>query len=123
MATVINDSDYRSKIAGGTIAAYTFVELQSDDTVDACTAITEIVYGVVQNAVVEGELATIKVSGESKVVAQEALALNVFVGPHTGGKAVTAASTSYPRGRVVEASGAADDICVVELINVAVALA
>jgi len=121
MATVINNSDYRSKIADATITAFTFVKLASLTNVTPCSAITDIVYGVAQNAASAGEVVTVKVSGESKVVAAAALALDAIVGTSTGATAQALASTQYPRGKVVEASGATADSCVIQLFDSGIA--
>ena len=125
MATTINDSDYRTKIAGEDLssAQYMFVTLESDGDLDLADAITDITYGVLQNAPEAGEEALVKVSGETKVIAGAALSFGNFVGPSTAGKAQVAVSTQYARGRVVEEAGADLDVAVIQLFDTAVALA
>jgi len=125
MPSCINDSDYRSKLAGEDLTSgqYLFVTLETDDQLDLADAITDITYGVLQNNPDTGEAGTVKVSGETVVVSKTALAVNQFVGPATDGKAQVAVSTQYARGRVVKASGAEDDLAVIQLFDTAVALA
>jgi len=125
MSTTVNDSDFRSKISGVdmTSSQYMMVTLETDDTVILATAITDIIYGVVQNAPNTGELALIKVTGETKVVAAAVLVVDNFVGPSTAAKAQVAVSTQYARGKVVAAAGADLDVAVIQLFDTAVALA
>ena len=125
MASTINDSDYRSKIAGEDLTSgqYLFVTLETDGQLDLADAITDITYGVLQNNPDTGEVATVKVSGETKVIAAAQLTVGQFVGPATTGRAQVAVSTQYARGRVVEAAGAAGDVAIIQLFDTAVALA
>lgn len=82
---------------------------------------SEIADGVLQNAPVAGEGATIRVLGASKVVANDAITVNTFVKPEyvSGtdcGKA-DAQTTTYEQvgGRVIEASAAENDLVTVIL--------
>lgn len=122
--STINDSDFRSKIAGEDLSdkQFCFVTLETDGEVDAADAITDVTYGVLQNAPESGKAALIKVSGETKVEAAATLAVNVFVGPSTSATAQVAVATQYARGRVVAAAGSAADLAVIQLFDTAVAL-
>jgi hypothetical protein len=124
MAT-ISDSDYISKIAGEDLSSsqYMFVELVSKTNVELADAITDKVYGVLQNAPAAGEIAVIKVRGETKIVGSASLAINTIVGPSTAGKAQAAVATQFPCGRVVEAPGADGDLGVIELFSSGIAIA
>lgn len=117
--STICEGDYRSKLAGEDLssAQYLFVTLETDDQIDLADAITDICYGVLQDAPPTGEPANIKARGETKIVAAETLAVDDIVGPSTAGKAQIATLTQYPRGIVTQAAGAADDVAVIELFN------
>ena len=120
MATVRNyQSNLVSKPAGEDLSAsqYMQVKLMSDDTIDLCDAITDIVYGVLQNDPEAGATAVVAVADESFVVAGAALANGAIVGPATTGKIQTAVATQYPSGIVVSPSGADKDLAVIEIIH------
>ena len=125
MASVRNpQSPDVSKLAGEDLSAaqYMMVTLESDGvSVTLADAITDIVYGVLQNAPDTGEAAVVRVEAETKVVASAALAVGVIVGPATTGKIQTAVATQYPRGIVVSPSGADLDLAVIELFNSGIA--
>jgi len=119
-----SDSDYISKIAGEDLSSsqYRFVELVSKTNVELADAITDKVYGVLQNAPTAGMEAVIKVRGETKIVTAAGLAVNTIVGPATSGKAQTAVATQFPCGRVVEPTGADGDVGVIELFSSGIAI-
>ncbi len=123
MATIRNSSIV-SKPAGEDLSAaqYMAVTLESDDTIDLADAVTDIVYGILQNAPEAGEIAEVKVCGESKVVANGALANGAIVGPATTGKVQTGVATQYPCGIVTSPAGADLDLCVIEIIHSGVAI-
>ena len=121
--SVINDSDFRSKLAAGTIGQFLFAVLGSGDTLTVPSAITHYPYGVSQQSVVSGEVCCVAAEGETKITAHEALAVGNIVGTSTLGKAQKLASTMFPRGRVVQACGSANDIAVIQLFNSAIAKA
>lgn len=125
MATCINETDYRSKLAGEDLSSsqYRFVTLETDDQLDLGDSTSDNPYGVLQDAPESGEAASVKVSGETKVVAAEALAVGNIVACDAAGAAAIAASTHYPKGVVVSAAGAADDLAVIQLITAGVPLA
>jgi len=122
---VTNDSDYRTKIAGEDLSSsqYMFVELVSQTNVELADAISDKCYGVLQNAPTAGKPAVIKVSGESKIVGSDSLAIGTIVGPATSGKAQAAVTTQYPRGIITQAPGADGDIGAVELFHSGIAIA
>lgn len=91
------------------------VKLVSDGVVDVCSATSDLVYGILQNAPDTGQMAEVAIMGESKWKAGEAIASG-FVATTAAGLAQAATGTQYPRGFITQASGAASDICVVELL-------
>jgi hypothetical protein len=99
-----------------TAKQYYAVKLVSDGVVDVCSATSDKIYGILQNAPDTGEMAKVAIMGESKWKASEALAVGVFVATTSAGLAQTATGTQYPRGFVTQAAGAASDLCVVELL-------
>ena len=117
MATVVNNDDFRTKIAGEDLSSskYMFVTLESDDTVDLCDAITDRPFGVLQNSPVAGESAVVKVSGDTKVIAAGALTVGLYVATTAAGLAQTATNAQFARGSVVSPAGAANDIAVIQL--------
>jgi len=119
-----HDGDYASKIAGEDLSSsqYMFVELVSQTNVELADAITDKVYGVLQNAPAAGEVATIKLRGETKIVGSASLAIGTVVGPSTAGKAQAAVATQFPCGIVVEAPGADGDLGVIELFKSGIAV-
>lgn len=123
--STIQEGQYRSKPAGEdlTAAQYMFVTLESDNALDLADAITDFAYGVLQNAPNTGQEASVKVSGMTKVVAKEALAIGNYVAPATDGKAQVAVSTQFPRGIVVKAAGAENDLAEIELLYTTLAVA
>lgn len=115
------EGEFRSKVAGEDLSdsKYFFVTLESDNTIDLADAIDDFAYGVLQDIPEDGQEGAVKVYGQTKVVAKEALAINDFVGPATDGKAQVAVATQYPRGIVVKAAGAEDDYAEIELFQTA----
>ena len=126
MATTINDSDYRSKLAGEDLTdyQYRFVTLETDDQLDYADSTTDHPYGVLQTALATANKAcTVKVSGESKIEAGTLLAVNTIVQTDATGRAIALSTGGFPKGRVVSAAGAAADLAVIEIINSGIASA
>ncbi len=100
---------------------YRFVVLASTGKVRRPDSASEVPLGVLQNAPVSGEAATVRIAGVSKVVANALMAVGTFVSPEYVGAAdagkATAATATYAcaRGIVVEASGAEDDLASIML--------
>lgn len=117
-------TDLSSKFAAVDLTGkqYYMLVLDSNDEVDVASGITDKIFGVLQNEPKLGQEASIKTDGNTKVVASASLALGVIVGPTTGGKAQVAVSTQFPRGTIVEAAGADEDIAVISLFQDGVAL-
>jgi hypothetical protein len=122
MATTGNGPT-RGKLAGEDLSSsqYKAVKLVNDEVI-LITAITDKMYGVLQNAPIDGQEATIITDGETKIVASAALAVDVIVGPSTAAKAQTAVTTQFPIGRITSSSAADDDIAVMEIIKSGVAV-
>jgi hypothetical protein len=84
---------------------------------------TEVVMGILQNAPVAGEAATVAVIGLSKIQMNDALGIGSFVKAEyvsaaDAGKGKDAAGAlAYARAIVMEASGAEDDLATVMLIG------
>lgn len=95
---------------------YMFVHQASDTTVDLLDSGSEFPVGVLQNAPEEGEVAVVRVAGTSKLVMNDAVAVGVavkaeYVGVSDNGKGDAADTEGdIERGRVIQASGAEDDI-------------
>jgi len=125
MASIGNDNGagYRSKLAGEYLSSYQyrFVTLESDDCLDYADSTTDNPYGILQNAPTSGLAAAVKVFGESKIEAGEALTVNTVVQTDATGRAITLSTGGFPKGRITEAAGAAGDLAVVEMINPGIA--
>jgi len=125
-AATITDGEYRTRPAAADLSSYQyhFVKLDANKAVAVCTAITDKVYGVLQNAPsAAGEEARVKVLGESKVCANAAVALNAFVGPATNSKAQTAVATQFVCGKVVDPVSNQNDLAIIELFSTSLAVA
>jgi len=119
--------EYANKIANSDMTAYQYytVALRSDGKVELCDSTSDIVYGVLQNAPDSGEVASIKVAGESKVVlaAGVSFANGNFVGPSSSGTAQVAVTGQYPFGVIVGGGDSTAELAVVDLFRSGVAIA
>jgi len=103
---------------------YRFVVLTSAGKVRRNDSETEVAIGVLQNAPDAGEAAVVRVSGTTKLQANDALGIGTFVMPEyvsatDAGKAKTSVGApAYTRALVVAASGAEDDLCSALLTSV-----
>lgn len=95
---------------------YMFVHQADNDTCDRLDSAAEHALGVLQNAPEIGEVAVIRVTGTSKLVMNDAVAVGVlikpeYVGATDNGKG-DAADTNLDnvRGLCIHASGAEDDV-------------
>jgi hypothetical protein len=102
---------------------YCFVHLADDDTVDLLDAGDEYPIGILQNAPASGEVAVVRVSGVSKLVMNDALAVGLkikaeYVDATDNGKG-DAADTDYDNVRAISltAAGAEDDVISVLLVS------
>jgi len=99
-------------------ALYLFATETTSNTYEISDAITDQAAGVLQNAPdTAGLTAVVQEIGYTKVVAAAALAVGVLVAPDATGKAQVAVATQYPRGKVIEAAGAASDLATIRLIE------
>lgn len=91
-----------------------FVKVSADHTVVACTALTDIPFGVLQNDPVSGEGATVRIGGVSKISSDEAIAVGSLLGTSADGQAVVAdpdgASEAYYVAQAISASTGAGGI-------------
>lgn len=101
---------------------YRFVHQASDTTVDMVDSGAEFPVGVLQNAPASGEEAIVRVVGISKLVMNDAVAVGAavkceYVGASDNGKGDAADTEGdIERGRVIQASGAEDDIGAIILV-------
>jgi len=95
---------------------YCFVHQLTDTTVELNDASTEPPLGVLQNAPESGEVAVVRVTGTSKLVMNDAVAVGVFlkheqVGASDNGKGDAADTEGdLVRGLSIMATGAEDDV-------------
>jgi len=107
-----------SKLAAEDLSShqYCFVHLASDTTVDLVDSGTEFPIGVLQNAPESGEVAEVRISGTSKLVMNDAVAVGAlvkceYVGATDNGKGDAADTEGdIVRGVCIEATGAEDDV-------------
>lgn len=95
---------------------YRFVHQASDTTVDMLDSGAEFPVGILQNAPESGEVAVVRVSGLSKLVMNDAVAVGAavkaeYVDATDNGKGDAADTEGdIERGRCIMASGAEDDV-------------
>ena len=102
--------------AGADLSAkqYYFVKLSAANTVNVCSAITDIPIGILQNKPGSGEAATVCLFGISKVSADGTLAAGNLIGTSADSQAdaITAGTdtTVYTMGQALEAAAAGDTV-------------
>ena len=102
--------------AGADLSAkqYYFVKLSAANTVNVCTAITDIPIGILQNKPGSGEAATVCLFGISKVSADGTLAAGNLIGTSADSQADAIAAgsdtTVYTMGQALEAAAAGDTV-------------
>ena len=93
---------------------YYFVKLSAANTVNVCTAITDIPIGILQNKPESGEAATVCLFGISKVSADGTLAAGNIIGTSADSQADAIAAgsdtTVYTMGQALEAAAAGDTV-------------
>jgi hypothetical protein len=92
---------------------YHFVKLDNNGKAAAVTAITDVPVGVLQNAPTAGQEAEVLVSGGTKLVAGELLALPAFLSTTNAGRADKIAvtdTTQYVVAQALTASGADGEV-------------
>lgn len=93
---------------------YYFVKLSAANTVNVCTAITDIPIGILQNKPESGEAATVCLFGISKVSADGTLAAGNLIGTSADSQAdaITAGTdtTVYTMGQALETAAAGDTV-------------
>ncbi len=100
---------------------YHFVKIDTSGKAALLDAVDEFPDGVLQNAPKEGEEATVRILGISKVVANASLDEGTFVkalysaGSDCGKAAFSDGTKNLTTGRVVGASGEDNDLCSVLL--------
>lgn len=97
--------------AGADLSAkqYHFVKLSSGNVV-ACSAVTDIPVGVLQNAPTSGKAAEVVLLGGTKIVSSGNLSAGVQIGTSTAGRAAALTpgtdTTKYVAGTLITAAGA-----------------
>jgi hypothetical protein len=82
---------------------FLFVKATSTaDTVDVCSAVTDVILGVLQDEGTTGQGVGVRLFGHTKVVLGETVAAGAVIGTSTGGKAVAVVAgtdtTTYRAG-------------------------
>lgn len=102
---------------------YKFVKETAARTVNVCTAITDIAYGIQQDdTAAAGRAVGVAIDGISKCVANAAIAAGARVAPAATSKAQTAVGTQFPRGLAVTAAAADNDVFECLLIPIGAAI-
>ncbi len=118
MASVEGMGKPISRVAGADLSAlqWNFVKLNSSGEAISMAAITDIPFGVLQNAPAAGEIASIIPIGAgcSKITLGASLSPGALVSSGTTGKAVAAVATAYTNGQLLE-GGADGEIGVINL--------
>lgn len=113
-------------VAGESLATkrYHFVKLSADNTVVACTAVTDVPIGVLQNNPASGSECEVVIVGITKVIADEALTFGNAIGTSADAQAqavtVGTETTVYLAGRILAGAGAAGRVATA-VINCAAA--
>lgn len=95
---------------------FCFVHQADDTTVDMIDSGAELCAGILQNAPTLGKVAIVRVTGTSKLVMNDAVAVGVlvkaeYVGAADNGKGDAADTNCDPiRGLTIQATGAEDDV-------------
>lgn len=113
-----------SLVAAADLSAlqYTVVKLDSNGLAAAMAAITDVPFGILQNAPALGEIANVIPIGSgkcSKIVLGATLTPGALITSSAAGKAAAAASTAYPVGQLME-GGALDEIGAISLMSLTV---
>lgn len=120
-------SNYSVKVtlvAGADLSAkqYHFVKLDTAGKAVACSAATDVPFGVLQNAPTSGQEAEVLITGGTKIVAGANLAIAAALGTNTAGRAVALTAgtdtTKYVVGTLLTAAGA-DGVVGTAVINCA----
>jgi hypothetical protein len=116
MATELPGFNHTGYTASADLSAkqYHAVKISGVRTVTFCAAITDKIFGVLQNAPTATQTAQIMAMGRSKVVAHAAITAGATVGVSATGRAVTIApgtdTTQYILGIAEDTATAAGDI-------------
>jgi hypothetical protein len=110
--------------ASSAISKLRFVQLTGDETVGACTAVTDKALGVSKVDIsaaeqLAGKALDVQVSGVAWVEAAAAITRGAYVGPSLNGRAQTAVATQFVRGIALKAAANAGDWIPVLLTDLA----
>lgn len=114
-------------LANAALTANRFVKLAGDEKVDPIAAITDWALGVgtvnvSATEATDGKGTRVICEGVAWVEAAAAITRGALVAPSANGRAQTAVSTQFVRGRALKAAAAAGDLIPVLLFHTAVAL-
>ena len=82
---------------------YLFVKIVADDTVDVCSAATDVVFGVLQDEGTTGQGVGVRLFGHTKIILGETVSAGAILGPDTSGRGVAVVAgtdtTTYHAGK------------------------
>lgn len=100
--------------AESALTRFRFVQVgAAANGVTACTAVTDVALGVMQETCADTEAASVWLLNEGGIVpieAAAAIALGANIGPSLNGRGQTAVATQYTRGIALEAASAAGHV-------------
>jgi hypothetical protein len=100
----------------GTPSRYHVVQASGGNSCGLATAATQTLVGIIQNAPLAGEHATICPLGISKAVAGAAVAVGAKVTTNGSGRVITISSGAGLLGYALEAAGADGDTIAVQVV-------
>lgn len=93
---------------------YCFVKLTANNTVDVCSATTDVPIGVLQNKPTSGQNAAVTIDGITKIVAAATIAAGALIATDASGHAASGVAgtdtTKYLVGQVIDASNGANSL-------------
>ena len=92
---------------------YLFVNMEGDNIVDVCGAITDVIVGVLQTEGTTGQGVVVRIDGHTKIILGETVTAGALLSTSTAGKALAitagADTTAYVAG-ICTLGGDADDV-------------
>jgi len=73
---------------------YLFVNMEGDDIVDVCGAVTDVIVGVLQTEGTTGQGVVVRVDGHTKIILGETVTAGQLLSTSTAGKALAIAAGS-----------------------------
>ena len=91
---------------------YLFVNMEGDDIVDVCGAITDVIVGVLQTEGTTGQGVVVRIDGHTKIILGETVTAGALLSTNSSGKAIAITAgadvTTYVAG-ICTVGGDADD--------------